>query len=120
MGLDAYLIKVKNELAVDDFTFHKVENEDMDICYWRKNYELQSWMKTLFYKKGGKGEFNGVYIRIKEEDLDNLIEYAKNNSEIRLDYHRCFLDDNMKSAKFINLARESLKDNYALYYASSW
>ena len=97
MGLDGYLIKVKKELVIDDFTISKKDdssddedengiddNISTDICYWRKNYEVQEWMMNLYHKKGGKKEFNCEYIRITEEDLDNLVEYEKNNKDFNI------------------------------------
>ena len=81
-------------------------------------------MMNLYHKKGGKKEFNCEYIRITEEDLDNLVEYEKNNKDFNIEYSRIELnrlgDDIKTSEPITNLARKALNDGYALYYVSWW
>lgn len=73
MGLDAYLYYSSEKSDSD--TEHEYNHDALtEAAYWRKNYPLQNWMHELFTKKGGKGPFNCTSLRLRVEDLQQLME----------------------------------------------
>lgn len=76
MGLDMYAFTTSKDVMDKDFleadnnrAFKKLDRE---FFYWRKFYELDNWMKDLFYEKGGTGEFNCAAVRLTRIDIDKL------------------------------------------------
>lgn len=76
MGLDMYAFTTSKDVmdkdfleADDNMAFKKL---DRDFFYWRKFYELDNWMKDLFYEKGGTGEFNCAAVRLTRRDINKL------------------------------------------------
>lgn len=76
MGLDMYAFTTSKDAMDKDFlkaddnsAFKKL---DRDFFYWRKFYELDNWMKDLFYEKGGICEFNCAAVRLTIRDIDKL------------------------------------------------
>ena len=65
MGLDMFVYSVKKEDVVEMKDINPVFVEGLDknqLFYWRKHHDLHGWMKNLFFKKGGTGEFNCDYV----------------------------------------------------------
>lgn len=84
MGLDMYAFTTSKDVmdkdflrSSDDANFKKLNDS---FFYWRKFYELGNWMKNLFYKKGGIGEFNCAAIRLTKRDIDKLSYDSNINS----------------------------------------
>lgn len=76
MGLDMYTFTTSKDVMGKDFleaddnsAFKKLDRE---FFYWRKFYELDNWMKNLFYEKGGTGEFNCAAVRLARRDINKL------------------------------------------------
>ena len=133
MGLDQYAYRVKKYNVIDDFRFKQgrllsdgVTDEfgnDLGFDYWRKFFPFNSWAYKLYVKKGGKGEFNCVNIKLDKEDLDELYmlaqtdEFYQNgyygdaNKERKLEYDRLM--------KFIENAKTAISEGDAIYY-SNW
>ena len=74
MGLDMYAFKMKAKEAGDTQTMDgwAEEIERVEIAYWRKFNRLHGWMEALYREKGGEGDFNCVYVRLEQADLDRL------------------------------------------------
>lgn len=77
MGLDMYVFTTSKDVmdrdflrSSDDANFKKLDDS---FFYWRKFYELDNWMKDLFYSKGGTKEFNCVAVRLTRKDIDKLV-----------------------------------------------
>ena len=76
MGLDMYAFTTSKDVMDKDFleadNNHGFEKLNREFFYWRKFYELDNWIKNLFYEKGGTGEFNCAAIRLTRRDIDKL------------------------------------------------
>lgn len=86
MVLDMYAFTTSKDVmdrdflrSSDDANFEKI---DGSFFYWRKFYELDNWMKDLFYSKGGTEEFNCAAVRLTRKDLDKLC-YDSNVGPLR-------------------------------------
>lgn len=84
MGLDMYAFTTSKDVmdkdflrSSDDANFKKLNDS---FFYWRKFYELDNWMKNLFYEKGGIGKFNCAAIRLPKRDIDKLSYDSNINS----------------------------------------
>ena len=88
MGLDVYAFTTSKDVmdrdflrASDDANFKKLDDS---FFYWRKFYELDNWMKDLFYSKGGTEEFNCAAVRLTRRDIDKLVYDSNINSFMNL------------------------------------
>lgn len=76
MGLDMYAFTTSKDVMDKDFLEaddnHGFKKLNREFFYWRKFYELDNWMKNLFYEKGGIGEFNCAAVRLTRRDIDKL------------------------------------------------
>ena len=137
MGLDAYLIRVKKELVIDDLHYNESMNETgniVDLVYWRKNYGLDSWMLSLYYGKGGDDEFNCKPVRFTEKDLDKLVDCIwhqktknldhSNSKFIDLEEGRILFDDENRDDQepipIFDKIKKAFQDGYVLYYVCWW
>lgn len=130
MGLDMYAWVVNKEDAVDDLTIRSEADgrtrELSELYYWRKHHDLHGWMEKLYRLKGGdKQSFNCCPVRLYEHDLDALQFDLLNNM---LPQTQGFFfgtnppdDESLKDdLKFIQAARDEIKDGKAVYYDSWW
>lgn len=91
MGLDISIYQTTKRAYLSDFEIDK-DFAIGEIAYWRKNYELLDFFKSLYQKKGGKGDFNMQDMVLREEDLEEAIkqpflnEYDKELLESALQY----------------------------------
>lgn len=76
MGLDMYAFTTSKDVmdrdflrSSDDANFKKLDDS---FFYWKKFYELDNWMKDLFYSKGGTEEFNCAAVRLTRRYIDKL------------------------------------------------
>lgn len=127
MGLDAFaavidrknIIKKKEyEVVIEDYRYG-------EVTYWRKHPNLQGWMERLYRTKGGIETFNGIFLPLNKEDIEQL--------------HRDIINKNLPSTNgfffgsdsdeyyheqdlnFIFMAYTILEDNdRILAYYSSW
>ncbi len=122
MGLDSFVYS--SDVAPDLFISSKerVKYEKEEIMYWRKHYNLHSWMEHLHFKKYGKTEdmFNCVYLDLDKPDLLKLKKeiYRLNDYD----------DDDEEYAKvcykrdleFIKNAISLINEGKYIYYFSWW
>lgn len=126
MGLDQFAYKVKKEDMVDDVTI-KEDAELVEIFSWRKHPNLHWWMERLYEDTIGQsidsGHFNCIPVRIYEEDLDELEKDILTGALPERtgflfgesgDYH------DKETLRFIEEARQVIKDGFAVYYDSWW
>ena len=128
MGLDMYAFKMKAKEAGDTQTMagwpEVIEREE--IAYWRKFNHLQGWMEALYREKGGdKDDFNCVYVRLEQADLDRL-KVALDNKQLVHTPGFFFGGDEMHewdveaTEQFIEDAKQALLDGDAVFYYSWW
>ncbi len=135
MGLDQYAYRVKMANIKDDLSFKTGTTYDvttklddlgnnMDFAYWHKFYPLDSWMRSLYLARGGKGSFNYDCVRLHEEDLDKLYDEAQhlafyeggycNSAQEEKEYEYSHL------MEFIKKAKEAIDKGDAIYYSNWW
>jgi len=127
MGLDQYAY-ARQVIDNDE----EVEPVDTDIAYWRKHNRLQGWMENLYRDKNpdSNREFNCVDLELTAEDLDRLEKdvidkalprtegfFFGNDSYSQEEWAQ---EDMKRDLKFINDARQYLKDGYKIIYSSWW
>ncbi|CAB5220444.1 hypothetical protein UFOVP236_58 [uncultured Caudovirales phage] len=128
MGLDMYAYRLKAaegySLPNTDVKFDLHEHDQFH--YWRKHHDLHGWMRKVYECKGGTGpDFNCNSVRLEEEDLDALQVAIL---ERQLPQTQGFFfgsnepDDESDSddLKFIQAARDAIREGYAVYYDSWW
>lgn len=98
---------------------------DRDFFYWRKFNALHGWMEDLYNKRGGAGDFNLTTVRLYEEDLDRLLEDAKNNmltprSGFFFGSETIYPEDLESVEKFVRMAKVELECDRAIFYSSWW
>jgi len=128
MGLDMFAYSIKKEDIIElkeiDSVFVKEFNRH-DIAYWRKHHDLHGWMKALYHKRGGEEEFNGGYLLLTLEDLENL---EKDVREGNLPHTEGFFFGNNapynmtieKDIDFIYEAKRAIGDGNYVFYSSWW
>ena len=130
MGLDQYAYVVKKTKSLQDIydndatTRPYIVNDE--LTYWRKHYELHSWMFNLAKKKGfkgGKEDFNCVMVRLEEEDIESLREEIRNRrfTEAVHDWDKdVFEMDKDRDERFCDEAEQALEEGFAVFYDSWW
>jgi hypothetical protein len=128
MGLDMYAFKMKAKEAGDIQTMDSWSDdiERVEMAYWRKFNHLHGWMEALYTEKGGdKLDFNCVYVRLEQPDLDRL-KMALDNKQLTHTPGFFFGGDEMHewdveaTEKFIEDAKQALLDGDAVFYYSWW
>lgn len=109
-------------MGLDQYAFARKEGEkDEQIMSWRKHANLEGWMANLYNARGGRGEFNCVELKLREEDLDSLGEEHEN-----LEVSGGFFwgesceEDTQDTHAFLKLAYERLSAGYEIIYTSWW
>ncbi len=98
---------------------------DRDFFYWRKFNALHGWMKDLYNQRGGDGDFNLTTIRLREEDLDRLLEDAQNNrltprSGFFFGSGTIYPEDLESVEKFVRMAKVEIECDRAIFYRAWW
>ena len=127
MGLDMYAFKMKAKEAGDSQTMDGWSDdiERVEIAYWRKFNRLHGWMESLYKEKGGTDEFNCVYVRLEQADLERL-KMALYFKQLAHTPGFFFGGDEMHewdveaTEKFIEDAKQALLDGDAVFYYSWW
>jgi hypothetical protein len=135
MGLDMYAnvytpegaeLILNGDFVYDDLVPHIVET---NMWYWRKHHSLHGWMQRLYARKTGidaPDEFNCVYVELTEIDL---YELSDDIDEDRLTPTEGFFfghqfpytdEDKVDDFRFIEKAREHIKDGNRVFYTSWW
>lgn len=126
MGLDMYAFAVPKKNVINDFSVKKTNDRPIEIMYWRKHPYLHGWFKNLYLSKGGQDlNFDLVPVRVDENDLDKLeddIKYRRLPHTTGFFFGDYAPDDESDAMdlKFIEEAREYIKDGYAIYYKAWW
>ena len=99
--------------------------EREEIAYWRKFNHLHGWMETHYKEKGGTDEFNCVYVRLEQPDLDRLKDALDNRKLVHtpgffFGGDMMYSGDVEKTEKFIEDAKQALLDGDAVFYYSWW
>lgn len=125
MGLDMYLRTTNAELPAETYFWWEPDifNADFDyveVGYWRKCYNLNDWMATLYFEKGGESyayegsfylpltkfmAFNSCDLKLNQTDLiwleQDIINGVLDLNERHEDLRRYTLDVIAKSFKEI-------------------
>lgn len=132
MGLDMYAYTTLKEVADKypdvnpEFTEAERTTMGRGFAYWRKFNNLHGWMEDLYRSKGGTGEFNCDFIRLKPEDIDSLEKAAQ---EMSLKPVAGFFfgtqdefneEDKQEVLDFCKKCRTAFDDGFAVYYSSWW
>ena len=133
MGLDQWAIRVKRENIVSDLEFKKGEylsetnndtlGNDLNFYYWRSFSSLDLWFEGLYRKKGGKGDFNCMCVRLDADDLDALYIDAQEDTFYELRYDEAGERRKMgyeHLMEFIQKAKKAIQEGNAIYYTSWW
>ena len=131
-----YVYKVENEklqLDENDLVLDVYAKNLDEVFYWRKHPAIHDWMSDLYYKRGGTGEFNGVAIILKKEDIHQLKEDIT-NFNLNYDASGFFFgksihpksqeyeDDHLNDLEFIEKCLDIFEKepHNAILYDSSW
>jgi len=121
MGLDMHAVATSWE--VPDLE-HFDPNEYTELHYWRKHPNLHSWMKSLYYAKGGTEEpFNVVPVVLASEDLDRLEADVKAGSLPHTEGFFFGASDGSETEDdlaFIAKARDAMDKGLTVFYYAWW
>lgn len=127
MGLDMYAFTMKAKEAGDTQTMSgwAEEIDRNEIAYWRKFNHLHGWMGDLYREKGGTDEFNCVYVRLEQADLDRLKDALDKRKLVHTPgffFGTSEWDDLhiIHTETFIQDAKQALLDGDAVFYYSWW
>ena len=109
-------------MGLDQYAFaRKAGQEDSEIMYWRKHSNLEGWMADLYQKRGGKGQFNCVELKLTESDLQMLeAEFRSLKTASGFFWGQSRPEDNDSTEDFLALAYKALDDGYDIIYTSWW
>ena len=127
MGLDMYAYKVAKDAVITENEYGEEAYPATHLANWRKHNSIHGWMENLYHEKGG-GEkvFNGIELELTESDIKNLKKAVKDNKlpetrgfffgeDSRFDKY-----NKKQDLKFIKDALDAIKNEYKVYYNSSW
>ena len=127
MGLDMYAFTVKADSFGDRVVDAVLDDDAVQICYWRKFNALHGWMEDLYRLKGGaKDSFNCTTVRLDLKDLDRLeMDVGANKLVPRNGFFfgqtdEIYPEDLESVATFVKLARQAIADGKAVFYDSWW
>lgn len=126
MGLDMYAFTVKADSFGDRVVDAVLDDDAMQISYWRKFNALHGWMEDLYRLKGGaKQDFNCTTVRLDLKDLDRLeMDVGANKLVPRNGFffgsQEIYPEDLESVADFVKVARQAISDGKAVFYDSWW
>ena len=127
MGLDMYAFTVKADSFGDRVVDAVLDDDAVQICYWRKFNALHGWMEDLYRLKGGaKDSFNCTTVRLDLKDLDRLeMDVGANKLVPRNGFFfgqtdSIYPEDLESVATFVKLSRQAIADGKAVFYDSWW
>ena len=126
MGLDMYAFAVKADSFGDRVVDAVMDDDAMQISYWRKFNALHGWMEDLYRLKGGaKDSFNCTTVRLDLKDLDRLeMDVGANKLVPRNGFffgaQEIDSEDLESVATFVKVARQAIADGKAVFYDSWW
>jgi hypothetical protein len=109
-------------MGLDQYAFaRKGEAENIEIMTWRKHANLEGWMADLYAKRGGKGTFNCIDLKLTQADLDRLTdEYLGLSKTAGFFWGESRPGHNSDTGDFLSMAENYLKDGYEIIYTSWW
>ena len=109
-------------MGLDQYAFaRKSGEEDTEIMYWRKHANLEGWMADLYARRGGKGHFNCIELRLTRADLDKLTdEYLGLTKAAGFFWGESRPEQNEDTWDFLSKAEKYLQDGYEIIYSSWW
>ena len=109
-------------MGLDQYAFaRKAGQEDSQIMCWRKHSNLEGWMADLYHRRGGKGDFNCVELKLTEDDLRKLeVEYLHLKEARGFFWGQSSGHDDTSTAEFLSLAKEAMGDGFEIIYTSWW
>lgn len=111
MGLDQY-IKATDKRFLKPVDFDSSCDAE-EIGYWRNQRGIQTWMKYLYYAKGGEDPyFNGNPVQLTEEDIISFIKATVSSDWGDLIPRR--------DLEWVPEALSCLQEGKTVYYNSSW
>lgn len=127
MGLDMYAFTVKADSFGDRVVDAVLDDDAVQICYWRKFNALHGWMEDLYRLKGGaKDSFNCTTVRLDLKDLDRLeMDVGANKLVPRNGFFfgqtdSIYPEDLESVATFVKLSRQAIAEGKAVFYDSWW
>lgn len=126
MGLDMYAFAVKADSFGDRVVDAVLDDDAMQISYWRKFNALHGWMEDLYRLKGGaKESFNCTTVRLDLKDLERLeMDVGANKLVPRNGFffgsQEIYPEDLESVADFVKVARQAISDGKAVFYDSWW
>ena len=128
MGLDQYAFRLKGkpdkpvDFQIDELV---VDYETDKLAYWRKHPDLQGFMETLYYMKGGKEDvFNCCPVLLEEADLDLLERKTRLRELPRTEGFffgtSQYPEDDKATLEFIAKARKAIREGSYVAYDSWW
>ena len=126
MGLDMYAFVVKAESFGDRVVDAVLDDDAVQISYWRKFNALHGWMEDLYRLKGGaKDSFNCTTVRLDLKDLDRLEMDVGANKLVPVNgfffgSQEIYPEDLESVADFIKLSRQAIAEGKAVFYDSWW
>ena len=126
MGLDMYAFTVKADSFGDRVVDAVMDDDAVQISYWRKFNALHGWMEDLYRLKGGsKDSFNCTTLRLDLKDLDRLEMDTGNNKLVPRNgfffgSQEIYPEDLESVADFVKVARQSIAEGKAVFYDSWW
>lgn len=120
MGLDMYAYKTSATITDADFP----TPETREISTWRKHPNLHGWMEQLYRRKGGSApEFNCVNVQLEPADIDALgadILAGRLPVTTGFFFGTSLPGEEVHDLAFIEAARESFEEGYAVFYNAWW
>jgi hypothetical protein len=127
MGLDMYAFAVNADSFGDRVVDAVMDDDAVQISYWRKFNALHGWMEDLYRLKGGaKDSFNCTTVRLDLKDLDRLEMDTGNNKLVPRNgfffgqTDSIYPEDLESVADFVKLSRQAIADGKAVFYDSWW
>lgn len=126
MGLDMYAFAVKADSFGDRVVDAVMDDDAVQISYWRKFNALHGWMEDLYRLKGGaKDSFNCTTVRLDLKDLDRLEMDTGNNKLVPRNgfffgSQEIYPEDLESVADFVKVSRQCIAEGKAVFYDSWW
>lgn len=129
MGLDSWLYSTSKNQITKRFGFDKWPNKIYDsnkekIAYWRKHFELNAWMGSLYESKGGTDLQLDCTFVLKEEDLVALKNHIQKCAPEQWsrggDDDDSYRDDIQQDLKTVNRALDLCRNGKTIYYYACW
>lgn len=127
MGLDMYAFAVKADSFGDRVVDVVLDDDAVQISYWRKFNALHGWMEDLYRLKGGaKDSFNCTTVKLTANDLDRLeMDVGANKLVPRNGFFFGQTDsidsEDLESvADFVKVSRQCIAEGKAVFYDSWW